>query len=80
MHAIKICYKLPKKNRRLENVLDEHAKFMKSTYVDGSEAKVLIHTYFTKASEPSDRMHPEQGATGNIVFAIIDTLSSIWQL
>ena len=51
-------------------MLDEHAKFMKSTYVDGSEAKVLIHTYFTKASELSDRMHPEQGATGNIVFRI----------
>ena len=76
MPCINICYKVPEdKAQDVEKTLMDHANFMKSTYVDGSEAIHPINTYFTKAAELSNPMHPEQGTTGNIIF----TINEIWK-
>ena len=75
MPCINICYKVPEeKAQDVEKTLMDHANFMKSTYVEGSEAIHPSHTYFTKAAELSNPMHPEEGTTGNIIF----TINEIW--
>ena len=75
MHSINICYKVPEAQAdSVGKTLREHANFMKSTYVTGSDAVHPLHTYFTKAAELADPMHPEKGTTGNIIF----TINEIW--
>ena len=59
MHCINICYKVPEKRAHdIEKTLNDHAKFMKFTYVDGSKAVSPVHTSFTRAAELSDPVYP----------------------
>ena len=75
MPCINICYKVPEERvHDVEETLMDHATFMKSTYADGTKAVKPYYTYFTKAAELSNPMHPEEGTIGNIVF----TINEIW--
>ena len=71
MHSINICYNVPEAQaENVGKVPKDRAKFMKSTYVTRSDAVRPLYTYFTKAAELTDLMHPEKGTTGNVIFEI----------
>ena len=75
MPCINICYKVPEERvHDVEETLMDHATFMKSSYANGTKVVKPCHTYFTKAAELSNPMHPEEGTTGNIIF----TINEIW--
>ena len=75
MHSINICYKVPEAQAEsVGKTLEDHANFIESTYVLGSDAIHPMHTYFTKALELIDPMHPDKGTTGNVIF----TINEIW--
>ena len=71
MHSINSCCKTPEAHANsIGKTLEDHANFMKSTYVTGSDAVHPLDTYFTKAAELADPAHPEKGTTRNIIFNI----------
>ena len=75
MPAINLSYRVPQeKVSEIESIINEHAEFMKKTYVDNDEVVPPTHTYFTKAAELVNPTDPEQGLTGYTIF----TVNEIW--
>lgn len=75
MPYINIFYKVPADAKAdVHQTLQDHANYMKATYVKGSDSVHPIHTYFTEAPELNNPVDPNEGLTGFTVF----TLNEIW--
>ena len=65
-----------KQAKNIGKTLEDHANFVKLTYVAGSDVVHPIHTTFTKAAKPAEHIHPEKGTAGNSILTTNEICNS----